>query len=68
MKNQRTAPIEMNSKEFRTIGYRLVDRIAELLDSLPERPVTTGEVPPAIREALNSSRSLPDAGTDQLNP
>jgi len=60
----RTAPIEMQSEEFRTIGYHLVDRIAELLDSLPTRSVTTGEAPPAIRAELDSARLLPDLGTD----
>ena len=64
MNTKRTAPLEMQSDEFRAIGYRLVDRIAELLDSLPTRPVTTGEAPPAIREALDSSRLLPNEGTD----
>jgi aromatic-L-amino-acid/L-tryptophan decarboxylase len=64
MNKKRTAPIEMQSEEFRTLGYRLVDRIAELLESLPTRPVTTGESPPAIREALESARLLPDTGTD----
>ena len=64
MNTKRAAPIEMQSEEFRAIGYRLVDRIAELLDSLPTRPVTTGEAPPAIREALDSTRLLPDLGMD----
>jgi aromatic-L-amino-acid/L-tryptophan decarboxylase len=60
----RSSPIEMQSEEFRTIGYHLVDRIAELLDSLSTRLVTTGEAPPAIREELDSARLLPDLGTD----
>jgi hypothetical protein len=30
---KRYAPIEMLPEDFRTIGYRLVDRIAELRDS-----------------------------------
>jgi len=64
MNKQRTAPIEMKRDDFRSIGYHLVDRIVEFLDSLPTRPVTTDEPPTAIREALNSSRSLPDVGTD----
>ncbi len=64
MDKQRTAPIELNPDDFRTIGYRLVDRIAEFLDTLPKRPVTTGETPPVIRGALDSSRILPDVGTD----
>jgi aromatic-L-amino-acid decarboxylase len=64
MNKQRTAPIEMKPDEFRAIGHHLVDRIADFLDSLPTRPVTKGEAPPAIREALDSNRFLPDFGTD----
>lgn len=64
MNTKRTAPIEMQPEDFRTIGYRLVDRITEFLESLPTRPVTTGEAPPAIRQALDSSRRLPDDGAD----
>jgi hypothetical protein len=64
MNTKRTAPIEIQPEEFRSIGYHLVDKIAELLDSLPTRPVTTAEAPPAIREVLDSSRLLPDEGVD----
>jgi aromatic-L-amino-acid/L-tryptophan decarboxylase len=64
MSKQRIAPIEMEANDFRAIGHQLVDRIADFLDSLPTRPVTTGESPSAIREALDASRALPDLGAD----
>ncbi len=64
MNKQRTAPIEMRSDDFRIIGHHLVDRIADFLDSLPKHSVTTGETPTEIRETLDSSRLLPDFGTD----
>ncbi len=64
MNRTRTAPIEMQADDFRAIGHHLVDRIADFLDSLPARPVTTGESPQTIREILNSARLLPDLGTD----
>jgi glutamate/tyrosine decarboxylase-like PLP-dependent enzyme len=64
MNKNRTAPIEMNADAFRALGHHLVDRIADFLDSLPTRPVTTGESPSQIREVLDSSRLLPDFGTD----
>src|SRR5574341_155946 len=41
-----------------------VDRIADLLDSLPARSVTSGESPPDIRKTLDASRRLPDLGSD----
>lgn len=64
MSTQRTTPIEMNAEDFRTIGHHLVNRIAEFLESISSRPVTSGETPTEIRDALNSSRSLPHEGTD----
>jgi len=64
MNKKRNAPIEIQSEEFRSMGYRLVDRIADFIDTLPSRPVTPGEAPPVIREALDSTRLLPDRGTD----
>ena len=54
MNEQRTAPIEMKADEFRAIGHHLVDRIADFLDSLPTRPVTKGEAPPAIRARIST--------------
>jgi aromatic-L-amino-acid/L-tryptophan decarboxylase len=64
MNQQRTVPIEMRPSDFRAIGHHLVDRIAELLDSLPTRPVATGESPSDIRKALDADRLVPDLGTE----
>lgn len=66
MNQSRTAPIEINADDFRVIGHHLVDRIADFLDSLPTRLVTTGESPSAIRETLDASRLVPDLGTDPV--
>jgi len=64
MNKKRTAPIEIKADNFRALGHHLVDRIADFLDALPAHPVTTGESPSEIRETLDSSRLLPDLGTD----
>jgi glutamate/tyrosine decarboxylase-like PLP-dependent enzyme len=48
----REAPLEIHGDEFRKLGYQLVDKIAEFLDGLPQRPVTTDESPRAIRKLL----------------
>src|ERR1700730_9820971 len=59
----RIAPLEMTPSEFRKVGHQLVERIAEFLCTLPDRPVTVNESPRAIREALGTS-SLPERGTE----
>jgi aromatic-L-amino-acid decarboxylase len=59
----RIAPLEMTPSEFRKAGYRLIDQIAELLCTLPERPVAANESPATLR-ALLGSHSLPEQGRD----
>jgi len=58
----RKVPLAISSDEFRKAGYQLVNRIADFFDSLPERPVTRGESPSVIRQALEADRSLPGGG------
>jgi glutamate/tyrosine decarboxylase-like PLP-dependent enzyme len=54
----------MPPEKFRRLGHRLIDRIADFLSSLPQRPVTAGESPDAIRQALGSERELPEQGAE----
>ena len=54
----------MDAATFREIGHHLVDQLAELLDSVPRRPVTRDESPSAVRDALGLTGSLPEQGTD----
>ena len=61
---RREAPLAMDGGAFRDAGHRLVDQIAELLDSLPARSVTTHESPSSIREALGLNGPLPEKGVD----
>ena len=58
---ERFAPIEMTPEEFRRAGHRLVDRIAEFLESIPKRPLTPNEPPHAVRAALGDG-PLPSEG------
>ena len=59
----RIAPLEMTPSEFRKVGRQLVERIAEFLCTLPDRPVTVNESPRVIREALGTGQ-LPEEGSE----
>jgi glutamate/tyrosine decarboxylase-like PLP-dependent enzyme len=62
--DDRISPLEISPGDFRVLGHRLVDRVAAFLESLPSRPVAPGESPAHVRQALESERSLPQAGAD----
>jgi len=62
----RLGPIEMSPEEFREAGYRLVDRIAEFLAELPQKPVTPNPLPSEIREKIGTG-SLPQHGVPAAN-
>ena len=59
----RHTPLAMDASAFRTAGHALVDQLAELLASVPQRPVTPNESPSEVRDALDLHRSLPEEGT-----
>jgi len=54
----------MDAATFRSLGHRLVDRVAGLLESVPLGPVTRDESPSAVREALHLTGPLPESGMD----
>src|SRR5262245_2783596 len=60
----RHAPLRMDADEFRTLGHRLVDDLAEQLASIPRRPITPGESPTEVRQALGLNGPLPEHGSD----
>ncbi|MEO8070869.1 MAG: aminotransferase class V-fold PLP-dependent enzyme [Acidobacteriota bacterium] len=61
---RRRAPLAMEPDEFRAIGHRLVDQIADRLARLPLGPVTPDESPAEVRRALGAGDALPSAGRD----
>jgi aromatic-L-amino-acid/L-tryptophan decarboxylase len=61
---QRKAPLDMQPGEFREIGHRLVDQIADRLAKVPDGLVTPDESPADLRRALGAEHTLPLAGTD----
>jgi len=61
---KRDAPLAIESEAFRAARHDLVDRIAEFLDGLRERPMAPGEAPTEVGAALWSEDALPDEGTE----
>ena len=59
---KRKAPLEIHGDEFRKLGHKLVDDIAEFLDGLSQRPVTVDESPQTIRKLLGKD-NLPEHGS-----
>ena len=59
----REAPLAMDADAFRALAHALVDQVADLLASVPGRPVTPSETPSEVRSALDLRRSLPEEGT-----
>ena len=54
----------MDAATFRALGHRLVDQVAGLLESVPNRPITRDQSPSAVRDALDLNGPLPENGTD----
>lgn len=60
----RKAALEIDPEQFRMLGHRLVDQIAELMGGMRDRKVTAGAPPQVIREKLETERPLPESGTE----
>lgn len=61
MKSKRNSPIAITSDEFKKVGYELIDTIADLIESIEKKPVTTGEGPAQLQYFLGNA-DLPDEG------
>jgi len=54
----------MSAREFRDVGHRLVDQIADRLAAIPDGPVARNESLDDVRAALDAARALPLQGAD----
>ena len=54
MTKHRETPVEISKEEFREIGHQLIDSIADFLDKIQEKPVTTGESPEQLQKILGN--------------
>jgi aromatic-L-amino-acid/L-tryptophan decarboxylase len=59
----RQSGVSMDAATFRKVGHELVEQLASLLESIPQRPVTRDQSPSAVRDALDLDVALPEQGT-----
>lgn len=52
----------MSKAEFKNMGHYLIDAIADFMDTIGDKPVTTGETPSQL-QALLGTTPLPETGT-----
>lgn len=57
---KRAAPLDMSPEEFRRLGYTFVDKVVDLLAEIRSRPVTPGESPTSVRNALGDAPLPPE--------
>jgi glutamate/tyrosine decarboxylase-like PLP-dependent enzyme len=60
-KKNRITPVKMDKKEFRHIGYQLINTISDFMDTIDQKHVTSGESPGQIQSVLGND-SLPEDG------
>jgi aromatic-L-amino-acid decarboxylase len=61
---ERRAPLAIAPDEFRAIGHRLVDEIADGLAKVPRGVVTPDESPAQLRATIRAEQGLPSTGAD----
>ncbi len=57
----RSTPLSMSKEEFAAIGHKLIDRLADFIETIPERPVTTGQSPKQLQQLIGNA-PLPATG------
>ncbi|HMJ46427.1 MAG TPA: aminotransferase class V-fold PLP-dependent enzyme, partial [Ferruginibacter sp.] len=62
MTKNRKTPIEITKRKFKKAGRRLIDTIADLFETIHEKPVTTGESPSQLQKIIGTA-ALPENGT-----
>ena len=61
MAHKRKSPIAISKRNFKKAGHHLIDKIADFIDTIEKRPVTTGECPSEL-QPLIGTQSLPEEG------
>jgi aromatic-L-amino-acid/L-tryptophan decarboxylase len=58
------SPLEMSDDLFRRVGYEVIDRIANHLQTLPAKRVSPGCQPHELRALMDANAPLPQSGSD----
>ena len=61
MTSKRETPIQISKTDFRKMGYQLIDSISEFIDTIDQKPVTTGESSTQLQKLIGSL-PLPENG------
>jgi glutamate/tyrosine decarboxylase-like PLP-dependent enzyme len=61
--NKRHSPVEITPDDFRKTGYKLIDSVADFLEELPSKPVSTGIKPDELYNNFKKD-SIPEDGED----
>jgi aromatic-L-amino-acid decarboxylase len=61
MLSYRNAPVEMQGSEFKRTGYQLIDQIADFIDNIGGKPVTTNASSTQLADIIGLD-SLPEYG------
>jgi aromatic-L-amino-acid/L-tryptophan decarboxylase len=61
---RREATLAFRNDEFRQVGHALVEAIAAMLETVPQRPLVRSESPDTVRAALAAARTIPETGAD----
>ena len=65
MSKHRKTPVEIESEDFRKAGHQLIDILAGFIETINERPVTTGETPDHIKTILGDN-PLPESSASLM--
>ncbi len=65
MDENRENGIELNKREFQELGYQLIDKIADFIDSIDKKPVTTTKTPSELQKIIGDC-PLPENGTPPI--